>query len=156
MTLGFSTNFPDGTPTLFPEKIILPYRYELRQQYPNLLPKIHTFRLGARWRAGMKMHMVTGNRTPNRAQFGQQIPELQNCTSVQDAMLYILPTGINIAVGTPEIDQRLLTRQERLLFAVNDGFNSIDEMERWFFPKGYNPIATPIVGQIIHFTKFRY
>src|SRR5690606_30543702 len=77
MTLGFTTHFQDGTPTLFVEKIVLPYRSELRNQYPDIAPKIHTFRLGYRWRAGMKMHLVTGNRTPQRRQFGQAIPELE-------------------------------------------------------------------------------
>ncbi len=29
-------------------------------------------------------------------------------------------------------------------------------MQAWFFPKGYQPTGVPIVGQIVHFTDFRY
>jgi len=157
MTLGFSTHWPGKTlPTLFPHKIMYPYVAEIRKGFPDLLPKIHTFRLGYRWRAGMKIHMVTGNRTPNRHPFNTDIPELQTCISVQNAMVCMFPISIAIAIGDPDVDQRWLTQQEMLLFAANDGFNSIEEMQRWFFPKGYTPENPPLVGQIVHWTDFQY
>lgn len=148
MTLGFTTHFPDGTPTLFVEKIVLPYRYELRAQYPQIAPKIHTFRLGSRWRAGMKMHLVTGNRTPQRRQFGQAIPELEYCKSVQTCIIRTVNVprqAISVHIDGYEVDP-----QE---FAVNDGFDNIDRLFEWFC----HPFkATEHVGQIIHFSNFRY
>lgn len=157
MTLGFSTHWPGSKqPTLFPQKIMLPYVADIRAELPDLIPKIHTFRAGHRWRPGMSIQMVTGNRTPLRHQFNLHIPELHTCISEQPAMVYMHTYGIAIVIGTEGINQRLLTRAELLLFAANDGFNSIDEMQRWFFQKGYDPIAAPLVGQIVHWTDFRY
>lgn len=156
MTLGFSIYFPDGRPTFFPEKILQPYRKGIRMP-PDFIPKIHTFRLGNRWRAGMRMHLVTGNRTKNREQFGVDIPELQHCNGVQPCMIWHDNLRINIAIGPADTPEgRILTRPETNLFAANDGFNSVDEMTRWFFPKGYDPTAAPLVGQIVHFSNFRY
>lgn len=157
MTLAFSTHFPDGSPTLFPQKILFPYEEYYRKRYPDMIPKIHTFRIGHRWKAGMKMHMVTHNRRPNRNQFNLDIPELEICKSVQPCMIWHATDRICIAVGAPDTpDQRALTAAEILLFAANDGFNSVADMARWFFPKGYDPAAAPLVGQIIHFTDFQY
>lgn len=149
MTLGFSTNFPDGNLTLFEQKILLPYKPELRDQFPDLLPKIHTFRVGDRWRAGMKLHMVTGNRTKQRRQFNDNIPELQTCIAVQDAFIHRPSCGkLIIWIGRLE-NGRYLNYQEHLLFAANDGFNSLEEMNRWFPGEWY-------AGQIVHWTDFQY
>lgn len=155
MTLGFTTHFPDGSPTLFEQKILLPYEKQIEYHYPDLLPKIHTFRLGHRWRAGMKIHMVTGNRTPQRHQFNTNIPELQTCISVQEAVIHRQSSGIRIGIGGSKFFAHI-SPQELLLFAANDGFNSIDEMERWFFPKGQRSKAKILEGQIVHWTDFRY
>lgn len=158
MTLGFSLKFPDGTPTLFFNKILYPYKKEIRELNPNMIPKIHTFRMGNRWRSGLKMHMVIGNRTKYRCQFNQNIPELEFSKAIQPAMIWCgLAGDINIAIGEPDTPaQWLLTPSGINLFAANDGFNSVDELTRWFFPKGYDPTAVPYVGQIIHFTDFQY
>lgn len=123
---------------------------------PDLIPKIHTFRVGRRWRAGMSIQMVVGNRTRWRYQFNENIPALQTCISVQDAIVGIQPCGvISIAIGEGRT-QRFLTAKELLLFAVNDGFNSLEELTRWFFPKGYTPTTPVLVGQIVHWTDFQY
>jgi len=158
MTLGFSLQFPDKSPTMFVQKILHPYGEYYRRTYPDMLPKIHTFRLGSRWRPALTMHMVTGNRTPNRNQFNHGIPELERCKAVQPCMIWHNTTaGVSIAIGAPDTpEQRLLTTAEILLFAANDGFNSVEALTRWFFPKGYDPTAAPLVGQIIHFTNFQY
>lgn len=153
MTLGFSEYWPDKRRTLFPEKIQLPYVQEIQKHFPDMLPKIHTFREGHRWRAGMKIHMVTSNRTPQRYQFNTDIAELQTCISTQDAVAHLNLRGIlEIYIGEGS-NIRALTAPELLLFAVNDGFNSVEEMTRWFFPKGK---TAHIAGQIIHWTSFRY
>lgn len=148
MTLGFTTHFPDGTPTLFPQKIMLPYDHDLQQQYADRLPKIHTFRLGNRWQAGKKMHLVTGNRTPNRQQFGLHIPELERCHSVQTCIIRTI--NLPLKAYAVEIDGKEV---DPLLFAVNDGFNSPDRFLEWF---GHPFKPTRQEGQIIHFSDFRY
>jgi len=151
MTLGFTTHFNDGEPTWFPEKIMLPYRYELRQQYPNILPKIHTFRLGSRWKAGMRLHLVTGNRTPQRAQFGQAIPELAYCNGTQECVIRTINRPM--PAFSIEVDGRLLEKDWELLFLVNDGFDSPSRFFEWF-AHPFKP--TEHVGQIVHFSNFRY
>lgn len=160
MTLGFSTHYPKPNHqvgTLFAAKIMRPYSPGIARAMPDLLPKIHTFRLGNRWRAGMTIQMVTGNRTLRRYQFNAGIPELSTCISAQPAQICInVDRYIDIAVGEPYKDQRWLTREELLLFAVNDGFNSLEELTRWFFPKGYTGTYEPLVGQIVHWTSFKY
>ena len=157
MTLGFSTTWPDGkTPTLFKEKILLPYDPAICLQYPDMMPKIHTFRLGHRWRDGMRMHMVTGNRTPQRQQFNY-FPGLGHCSLVQQARIFQFNDGgilIGVRYSASE-DFRALSENQMLLFAANDGFNSLDEMTRWFFPKP--PVGQKVLeGQIIHWTNFCY
>lgn len=148
MTLGFSTRFPDGSPTKFQQKILLPYLQPLQKCFPEMLPKIHTFRLGNRWRAGMKMHLVVNNRTPQRYQFGKDIPELEYCNGVQDCI--IRTVNIPMQAYSVEVDGNEV---DPLLFAVNDGFNSPDQFFGWF---GHPFKSTEHVGQIVHFTDFRY
>lgn len=133
---------------MFQQKILLSYRPALHEHFPDLLPKIHTFREGHRWKAGMKMHLVVNNRTPQRYQFGKEVPELEYCNGVQTCIIRTvnLPTqAISVEVDGREVDP--------LLFAVNDGFNSPDQFFDWF---GHPFKTTEHVGQIIHFTDFRY
>lgn len=155
MTLAFSTQWPDKRRTLFPEKIQLPYVPEIQKHFPDMLPKIHTFRVGNRWRAGLQIHMVTGNRTPHRHQFNADILQLQTCISVQNAIIRNFDgDGISVELmGDLNTASRFLTDKELLLFAANDGFNSIEELEDWFFSDGNADIHE---GQIVHWTKFQY
>lgn len=148
MTLGFSTTHSNGSPTLFEQKILLPHKPEIRQAFPNLLPKIHTFRLGNRWKAGMEMHMVTGNRTPQRRQFNLGIPALQYCHGVQTCI--IRTVNIPMKAFSIEVDGKEVNE---LLFAVNDGFDGPDQFFDWF---GHPFKPTLHEGQIVHFTDFRY
>ncbi len=149
MTLGFTTNFPDGRPTLFEQKILWPYEKQIQVKYPDLLPKIHTFRLGNRWKAGMKMHMVTGNRTPQRRQFNLDYPELDRCTGTQECI--IRTVNIPMQAFSIEVDGRLL--ENDLIFLVNDGFDGPDRFFEWF---GHPFKSTEHVGQVVHWTNFKY
>lgn len=155
MTLGFSEYWPDKRRTLFPEKIQYPYVPEIQKHFPDMIPKIHTFRIGHRWRPGMQIHMVTGNRTLHRYQFNLEIPELGKCVSVQDAIIRNCDgDGLSIELmGDENTPSRFLAEADILLFAANDGFNSIFELEDWFFSDGNLDI---IEGQIIHWTPFKY
>ena len=157
MTLGFSTHWPGKGRdlTFFSAKILSAHMPKFQRAFG--IPKIHTFRLGQRWRAGMSIQMVTGNRTPKRFQFNQGIPALETCISVQPALVSILTSGsIAIAIGEEGAGQRWLSQEEILLFAANDGFNSLEELQRWFFPKGYTGADPVHAGQIVHWTDFRY
>jgi len=149
MTLGFTTTHPSGKPTLFEQKILLPHKPELQQRHPDMMPKIHTFREGSRWRAGMAMHMVVGNRTAQRRQFNLDVPALEKCYAVQEC--HITVARIN---GQPsiriEIDRRLINS---LLFMANDGFDNPEQFIDWFG----HPFNTAVhVGQIVHFSNFIY
>lgn len=156
MTLGFSIYWPGKGRdlTFFSAKILSAHIPQFQRAFG--IPKIHTFRLGNRWRAGMTIQMVTGNRTKQRFQFNLGMPGLETCISVQPALITIFPTGIAIAIGEEGSGQRWLTREELLLFAANDGFNSLEELTRWFFPKGYTGADPVHVGQIVHWTDFKY
>ena len=148
MTLGFTTHFPDGQPTRFEQKILWPYERQVQFYYPDLLPKIHSFRLGNRWKAGMKMHMVTGNRTRQRGQFNLDYPQLQVCTGTQECVIRtvnIPMKGFSVGIDGREVSD--------LLFMVNDGFDGPDRFFEWF---GHLFKSTEHVGQIVHWTDFKY
>lgn len=151
MTLGFSTTHPaSGKPTLFEQKILLPYKPDLQQKYPDMLPKIHSFRTGKRWVAGKAMHMVVGNRTAHRRQFNRDVPELEFCQGVQECHITILRMGDGRPAIRIEVDGRIINT---LLFMANDGFDSPEQFLDWF---GHPFKTAEHVGQIVHFTKFRY
>lgn len=151
MTLGFSTKFANGQPTLFEQKILWPYEKQIQFHYPDMLPKIHSFRLGNRWKAGMKIHMVTGNRTPQRRQFNVDYPELAYCTGTQECI--IRTVNIPTKKFNIEVDGRILEIDWKLLFLVNDGFTGPDQLFKWF---AHPDKSTEHVGQIVHWTEFRY
>lgn len=155
MTLGFTTHFPDGTPTLFPEKILLPFWPEIGEQYPGLRPKLHTFRQGRRWRAGMRMHMVTGNRTAARRQFNLGIPQLAVCTAVQDCVITFVKEPVwGMLV---EVESGLLSPEQTVTLFHNDGFADLDQAWNFFEPRfRYTYINERITGQIIHFSTLLY
>jgi len=149
MTLSFSTHMPDGTPNMFVEKILHPYSEPIRKKHPDLIPKIHTFRLGDRWRHLMPIHMVTGNRTANRVQFNENVPELGFCKSTQECTIQVHPDG-DILIT---IDDRILTQKETMLFIANDGFDKPKHFLQWF---GHPHEIVEHTGQIIHWTDFKY
>lgn len=107
MILGFSTTFPDGRPTMFEQKILLPHDPSLQFEYPDLYPKIHTFRMGDRWRAGMTIHMATGTRSPQYRQFNAGIPGLEHCRSTQRCIITCLHNpkpGIRIEIDGRSVE----------------------------------------------------
>lgn len=109
-----------------------------KKQFPEKIisgQKIHTIRVGNRWKPGMKIHFATGVRTKNYQQFNSG-----TCVSVQSIRIYF-PSG-NVL-----IDWELFHNKE--LLAKNDGFDSFQEMQDWFGKDG-------VEGQIIHWTDFRY
>lgn len=149
MNLGFSQYHKSGTPTFFRERILLPYKPELRDEYPVFLPKIHTFRLGTRWKEGMLLHMLYNARNKNREQFNLGVKELERCTGVQDCIIWATKSG----KFEVHVDDRMLKLSWLHAFMFNDGFDTPELFADWFKPKT-NTIE--YVGQIIHWTDYRY
>lgn len=165
MILGFKTHW-NGKPTHFPEKIMACTMPAYRENYR---PKLHTIRAGDRWKPGMELHMATGVRTKNYKRFNAGAVGLRYCLRVQKFEIYRmddfdksrLPDGkyfeyiLNIRVSTfvipfmVKVDGKFLETASIHQLALNDGFESANEMFEWF-----NLLT--FTGQIIHWTTLRY
>jgi len=154
MILSFSLTHPTtNKATHFIEKIMANFYPKYREEY---IPKIHSFRRGFRWKAGMKIHFATGMRTKKYRCYHEGV-----CISVQYAVIEINQDNcIFIRVHhdyNAQIEEfRVLTPEQTMLFAANDGFNSLGEMISWFFPKGYKSRRKAFAGDLVHFTDFKY
>lgn len=116
---------------------------------PN--PKLHTIRedKSNRWKAGMDIHMVINNRTPNRFQFAPVI----KCKSVQTIEIkYIhvpflkgtyLMKGVHVFIDSVKINNA-----DMLKLAINDGFDSVEDFFAYF--------NKDFTGKIIHWTDLKY
>jgi hypothetical protein len=116
--------------------------------------KIHTIRedKGGRWIPQRAIQMATGVRTKNYLKFNDEI-----CLSVQSieikyAEMNFLVDGKSIAKTNNTfmvaIDNRILSNDEVITLAINDGFKDLDEFKEWFTEDFY--------GKIIHWTDFKY
>ena len=130
MVLGFKTKNKKGELTFYREKILAS-------------KKIHTLRKGTRWKGGETIHMATGVRTKQYAQFNTDKPDLLLCVSVQAIRLDINDKKIFV-------DDRELYVDEQLLLAQNDGFCNLVVFWNWFKD------AKELPNQIIHWTDFKY
>jgi hypothetical protein len=129
----------------------------------DVKPKIHTIRAGiGRWRAGLDIHMVINNRTPNRFQFAPTI----KCKSVQYIRVLWTDGKPSVYMGersdlddlTPfyfvsDDDDDLpgiLTYGEDQMnsLAINDGFDSVDDFLAYF--------NKDFTGTLIHWTDLKY
>lgn len=139
MILGFKQTFPSGRPTKFREKIlchVLPEIYSLHYK-----PKIHSIREGDRWKEGMMIHMAYGVRTNKYEQFNKDYDQLKICTGVQRIMIH---RGGDLVM----IDGKGLNFYTKQMLAENDGFETYEHFQKWF--------KNGILGQIIHWTDYRY
>lgn len=111
-----------------------------RQFVPKIVDatKIHTLRDDPhrRWRAGRKMHMATGVRTPHYHCFKEA-----HCTAVQE--VYIDPPSGKVFVEGRELSPGTLQK-----FAQNDGFDTLEAFWQWF--------NEPTHKRLIHWTDLRY
>lgn len=161
MILGFKTKFPWGETTMFQQKIIQSATEPTKIVFPGhglLVPKIHTIRESLRMKPGIVMQMATGVRTKNYYQFNKDIPELSLCKSTQGINIYS-PIGdmegtVFVARGGGTVkepkhyDFRKLEKEQLQVFALNDGFTSVDQFWKYF--------NKDFTGQIIHWTDLRY
>jgi len=148
MILGFKTQI-EGNPTFFVEKIracVSPINEK------TWTPKIHTIRKGNRWKAGIKMQLAIGVRTKDYYQFNTgEYAALDHCVSVQHIQIdnnSRVGKRIFVEDDTDNIFPKRLSESEIEQLAINDGFNSVDAFWNWF--------SVSFIGQIIHFTDFRY
>lgn len=171
MTLGYSQNFPDGTPTHFKEKVLASQGLVLQKELipemsaedklalynesgvmlmtsdpnqivqtigvPAFRPKLTSIRIDKheRWRPGMDIHHVYGNRTKHRNCF-----LVNKCVSVQRISIF----DSNVVDEEAEkvdrtqsqkvimVDGRVLPWEKCLELAINDGFNNIAQFFTWF------------------------
>lgn len=166
MILGFKNFFPWEEPTYFKQKILngvalTPGEVFYQNKgfdYKPYPPKVHTIREGQRFKAGDLLHMATGVRSKHYNQFNKGIEQLSQVKSVQRFDLACRnPNRIILFIDreimyvrnfskTTHIEKGLDWMHE---FAVNDGFQDIDQFFRWF----RKPIRN---GQVVHWTDKKY
>lgn len=165
MILSFSTKFPNGKPTRFIEKIwdgLINNNLVTVCEFTKFLnnyvdrfndvwdstdgsfynPKLHTIRKDEhnRWKPGMKIHFVINNRSKNFFQFAPVV----ECKSVQKIEIF-KRDGLRFI----RIDGRFInSNQVAEEIAINDGFDSVDDLFNWF--------NKDFTGKIIHWTDLRY
>ena len=150
MNLGYKQKFPDGTPTLFREKLIIGSMkmkdvainhdtYKLMNGvYVNLHPKLHSIRTDEkdRWRAGVTVHHLYNSRTPSRENF-----MTSTCISTQKIMIIETPQIVTDFRGNPRqagrmrsilVDGKILKPPQMYQLAINDGFNNLEHFFSWF------------------------
>lgn len=179
MTLGFTQYFDKEKqlPTFFKEKIhacvsksvseilIRTHEVGVTKISKTHRPKIHTMRgFGKKFRPGMKIHMVYGDRTKDRRQFNVDMRGIDTCISTQVVVIrYRRIAGIRRNEGIDNfkftrmvkrqflqvyVDGNLIGAKTLADMAVNDGFDNITHFLKWFRRSGKY--------QLIHWTNFKY
>jgi hypothetical protein len=143
-------------------------------QFPEKIKKgikIHTLREDSseRWKAGNIIHHATGLRTKNYNCF-----EVGECKSVQHFILEFISVGVSPHViytiftnnhfkshinHSISIIKHPIEENRSKLFdnlAINDGFPSFKEFERYFVEYARKLKKAVLNLKIIHFTDFRY
>jgi hypothetical protein len=107
--------------------------------------KIHTMRddPNDKWQPGKLMHHCTGMRSKQYNCF-----LLNECKSTQRVLL-ILDNKMDLRAS---VDRRRLSKKEVETLAINDGFESVGDMAKWFMKKG----RTMWAGKLLHWTDFKY
>jgi hypothetical protein len=169
MILPFQTQFKDGTPTHFIQKIwcalirheivlLMSLRYyrgtkgEFAQknipddpfEVVSFMPKLHTIRedIHDRWHEGRLIHPVVFNRSKNQFQFAPAFP----CKSTQK--IEIIRTSDYLNETIVKVDGRKLSEKEVQQLAWNDGFSNLIAFWLWF--------QNDFTGKIIHWTNLKY
>ncbi|MBP4137440.1 hypothetical protein [Flavobacterium geliluteum] len=174
MILGFSTQL-NGKPTHFVEKIWKGLKENLSKElhalheaqmtqeeltkpyevdgdvYPLVKAKLHSLREDkkGRWKAGMKIDFFINVRKKDMFRFAPVLPVV---STQKVFMSYRYNDLIQISVG----DKELFGYNERLEFAINDGFDTWRDFFDYFYPQIK---ATPdnfLKMKLIHWTDKKY
>lgn len=122
----------------WPKKDNWSYQWSCRNDFKD---KLHTIRKDEknRWHAGRLIHFVINNRSKNQWQFAPVIP----CISTQKIEM-VWRNGVFLVY----VDSKLLNNKQTLHLALNDGFESEEELRSYF--------NTDFTGKIIHWTNLKY
>lgn len=117
--------------------------------------KIHTIRedKAQRWKPGMMMHQYTGGRFSKEYRQFNETP----CVSIQKITMYLekdLDGGLSVLVM--KVGQRELDEAQQEQLAVRDGFTSLLEFKKWWFPVLAKVPNFRITYTLIHWTDLRY
>ncbi|MEZ2337663.1 hypothetical protein AB6735_18600 [Mucilaginibacter sp. RCC_168] len=117
--------------------------------------KIHTLRedKNDRWKPGVMMHQYTGGRFSKEYQKFNETP----CVSTQKITMAIekdLDGGLSVLVMT--VGNRELDEATQELLAVRDGFASMIDFKKWWYPILAKQPGFKMVRKIIHWTDLRY
>jgi len=148
MICNFKTQI-EGTPTLFPEKIIAGamkhnlFNYDdtetvceasifnlrasgYHYDYNSVLPKIHTLRedINNRYQIDKQLHLSINSRQKNYCQILPTLP----VRFIQKVEIKISKNNITNVI----IDGRHLTKREIVTLAINDGFDDVFQFFNWF------------------------
>lgn len=113
--------------------------------------KIHTIRedKAKRWKPGTKIDFFINARQKNMFRFAPVLPVI----SVQKVfMTYAYGDLIQISID----DRELIGYNERLQFALNDGFDSWEDFLDYFYPKIQESKEKFFKGKLIHWTNLSY
>ncbi len=129
--------------------MILSFKAQFKEPILNGT-KIHTIREDKpdRWKPGMKIHAATGVRTPNYDCFFES-----KCVSTQEIWICRYPSYKDIKIDGRHVTEIIFDDRSTTQLAKNDGFEDINDLFEFFFPKdGYGMFK----GKIIHWTDFKY
>ncbi|ULT44103.1 hypothetical protein KRR40_12500 [Niabella defluvii] len=112
------------------------------------IPKIHTLRedKNDRWTKGIMIDFFINSRTKDMFRFAPRLPVV----STQDVFMTMIHGRFEVT-----IDDTYLYYPEKLKLAQNDGFETVEEFERFFFPDGGKTKYEASL-KLIHWTDFRY
>jgi hypothetical protein len=160
--ITFSERFPArhpkaGQPTFFKEKVMAGFAQYVTawempedvgdydfQEYYNAIPKVHTIRAGARWKAGDVFSPRVWSGLPYASKQIAISPDVV-IQSVQE--IEIMPAA-NWHNSRFKVDGRLLDVEQIVYLARNDGLKTQD-LNDWFFTSHVNVFK----GQIICWAK---
>jgi len=132
------TKFKDGSFTNFVPKI----QASINDDTFTILPKHHTIRRSGRVKKGMKLSMRIWTGVPYRS--AQDEFAKGECTGTQKIHIWQDHFGGRHVV----IDEKMLTDDEIVKLAINDGFDNINQFFSWF--------GWEFEGTIIHWAGIMY
>ena len=168
MILPFSTQL-NGKPTYFVEKIHKSFRIHEVNMKAAIDPRIHytadynfvakdkfTAKLHTiredkndRWKRGTKIDFFINCRQKNMFRFA---PRISVISTQHVFMTYWGNDIIQISVSGRE----LFGHNERLEFAINDGFDTWEDFFNYFYPIIEKSKDKCFSGKVIHWTDLRY